>query len=174
MTTASEDRILVLLRHAKAERGGLAEDHERQLTPRGRKDAAAAGHWLVEHGIGLDEVICSTSTRTQQTAEQLWGAGCPEAEVHFDRRVYNASPDALLEVIRESDPEASVVMVVGHAPGIPALASMLADGEGSGEAHQLMSRGFPTSGMAVLRYSGHWADLGECAALLERFHVARG
>ncbi len=174
MTTASEDRILVLLRHAKAEHGGYERDHERELTARGKRDASAAGHWLVEHAIGLDEVICSTSARTQQTAEELWVAGCPEAEVHFDRRVYNASPGTLLEVLRESDPEASVIMLVGHAPGIPALASMLADGEGSWEAHQAMSQGYPTCGLAVLRYSGHWAALGESMAVLDRFHVARG
>ena len=174
MTTASEDRVLVLLRHAKAERGGYERDHERELTDRGRRDAAAAGRWLVEHAIGLDEVICSTSARTQQTAEELWTSGCPEAEVHFDHRVYLASPPTLLGVVRQADPEAAVVMVVGHAPGIPALASLLADGEGSSAAHQLMSEGFPTSALAVLRYSGHWADLDGGAAVLDRFHVARG
>ncbi len=174
MTTASEDRILVLLRHAKAERGGYERDHERELTGRGKRDASAAGRWLVEHAIGLDEVICSTSTRTQQTAEELWSAGCPEAEVHYDHRVYNASVSTLLEVLREADPEVCVLMLLGHAPGIPALASLLADGEGSLQAHQAMSEGFPTCGVAVLRYSGHWGDLGESRAVLDRFHVARG
>ncbi len=174
MTTAAEDRVLVLLRHAKAVRGGYERDHERELSDRGRRDAAAAGHWLREHGIGLDQVICSTSTRTQQTAEALWEAGCPEAEVHYDRRVYLAPPEGLLSVVREAAPEAGVVMVVGHAPGIPALASMLADGEGSLDAHRLMSEGYPTCGIAVLRYSGHWADLAESSGVLDRFHVARG
>jgi len=166
--------MLILLRHAKAEQGGFDNDHDRALTGRGRRDAAAAGQWLHEHGIGLDEVICSTSVRTQQTAEQLWESGVPEGEVHYDRRIYLASPDSLLAVVRDADPDAAVVMVVGHAPGIPALASALADGEGSREAHQLMSEGFPTCAMAVLRYSGHWTDLTESSAVLDRFHVARG
>ena len=54
MTRAAQDRTLVLLRHAKAEQRGWDNDHERELTGRGRRDATAAGHWLVEHGIGID------------------------------------------------------------------------------------------------------------------------
>ena len=65
-------------------------------------------------------------------------------------------------------------MVVGHAPSIPDLASGLTDGQGSQDAHTAMGEGFPTSGLAVLRYAGEWADLesGDCD--LERFHVPRG
>ncbi|HSO66146.1 MAG TPA: histidine phosphatase family protein, partial [Ornithinibacter sp.] len=65
MTRAAQDRTLVLLRHAKAKQQGRDDDHERELRGRGRRDAAAAGHWLVEHGYGIDEVLCSTSERTQ-------------------------------------------------------------------------------------------------------------
>ncbi|MGL5849545.1 MAG: SixA phosphatase family protein, partial [Phycicoccus sp.] len=81
MTRAARDRTLILLRHAKAEEGDAERDHERELTARGRRDARAAGAWLHEHGIGVDEVLCSTSERTQQTAEEIWAGGCPETEV---------------------------------------------------------------------------------------------
>lgn len=174
MTIAARDRMLVLLRHAKAEQGGWDRDHERELTSRGRRDAEAAGRWLHDNGIGLDEVLCSTSERTQQTAEGVWAGGCPETEVHLDKRIYNASPDRLLEVIREADDDADVVMVVGHAPGIPVLTSLLADGEGSTEGHLALGEGFPTCGLALLHYAGRWADLDYGDARLERFHVARG
>lgn len=174
MTAAAEDRTLVLVRHAKAEAIGDDGDHERELTPRGHRDARAAGTWLHEQGIGVDEVLCSTAARAQQTCEDMWSAGCSEADVHHDHRIYNAAPERLLTIAREADPEANVVMVVGHAPGIPALASMLAEGEGSEQAHDLMSQGFPTSGVAVLRFSGHWSDLAAGVARLDRFHVARG
>jgi len=173
MTRSAEDRTLILLRHAKAEQGGYDRDHDRELTGRGRHDARAAGKWLHENGIGIDEVLCSTSTRTQQTAEEVWSAGCPEADVHHDRRIYNASAGTLLEVVREADADANVVMVVGHAPGIPALASLLADGEGHDEAHERMSEGYPTNGLAVLRYDGHWSDLAFGAAYLQEFVVPR-
>jgi phosphohistidine phosphatase len=173
MTTAAEDRTLVLVRHAKAVQGGYDADHERELTPRGHRDAGEAGRWLHEQGIGVDEVLCSTATRTQQTCEGIWSAGCSEADIHHEHRIYNASADRLLEVVREADADANVVMMVGHAPGIPVLASLLADGEGSDRAHELMSQGFPTAGVAVLRFSGHWSGLAAGVAHLDRFHVAR-
>jgi len=173
MTTAARDRTLVLLRHAKAEGRHPDGDHERGLTGRGRRDARAAGQWLHDHGIGLDEVLCSSSERTQQTAEGVWAGGCPETEVHLDRRIYNAGPEGLLEVIREADDDADVLMVIGHAPGIPALTELLADGDGSVEGHRALGEGFPTCGIAVLHYSGRWSDLDFGDASLERFHVAR-
>lgn len=174
MTVAAEDRTLVLVRHAKAEADSDDADHDRELTPRGHRDARAAGTWLSEQGIGVDEVLCSTAARAQQTCEDVWSAGCSEADVHHDHRIYNAAPERLLAIVREADSDANVVMLVGHAPGIPALASMLAEGEGSEQAHDLMSRGFPTAGVAVLRFSGHWSDLTPGVARLDRFHVARG
>jgi phosphohistidine phosphatase len=173
MTRASEDRILVLLRHAKAEQVTGKPDHERELTARGRRDAEAAGRWLTEHGIGCDLVLCSTSARTLQTSQGIAG-NCAEAEVWEDRRIYAGGADQLLEVVREADPAASIVLMIGHAPGIPALASLLADGEGSVQAHRLMAEGFPTCGLAVLRYSGHWSDLGYDDARLDFFAVPRG
>ena len=173
MTKASEDRVLILVRHSEAESGG-APDEDRELTDGGWEDAREAGRWLHTHEFGVDEVLCSTAVRARQTCEAIWEGGCSEALVHHDSRVYNASAQRLLDVIREADADASVVMVVGHAPGIPALASMLADGEGSERAHDLMSQGFPTAGVAVLRFSGHWGDLAIGVPRLDRFHVARG
>lgn len=174
MTSSSEDRILVLLRHAKAEQGPGEDDHARELTARGRSDAAEAGRWLHDHEFGCDLVLCSTSLRTRQTCEAAASAGCAEATVRHEGALYNAGAEALLATVQDADPGASVVMVVGHSPGVPALASLLAEGKGSVEAHRAMAEGFPTAGIAVLSYAGHWADLGEGSSQLLRFHVARG
>jgi phosphohistidine phosphatase len=173
MTKASEDRLLLLLRHAKAEQVVGKPDHERELSSRGRRDAEAAGKWLADHGIGCDLVLCSSSARTMQTADGIADC-CAEAEVWTDRRLYDASAQGILEVLHEADPEATVVLVVGHAPGLPTLASLLADGQGSVQAHRRMAEGYPTCGLAVLRYSGHWSDLGFDDARLEYFAVPRG
>ncbi len=171
MTAAAEDRLLVLLRHGEAEQGHDRTDADRVLTEAGHEEAVAVGHWFAEHGIGADLVLCSSATRTRQTCEDLAAAGCPEARVHHDQRLYNASEEAILDVVREAEPDASVVLVVGHAPGIPRLTSLLADGEGSVQAHELLGQGFPTGSFAVLAYSGHWSDLAPAGARLERFVV---
>ncbi|MEI2777488.1 MAG: histidine phosphatase family protein [Tetrasphaera sp.] len=169
MTTAAMDRTLILLRHAEAVASSPEGDHERELTETGHTQAQSAGRWLREHALGVDQVLCSTAERTRQTAEGIWDGGCGEADVHFDRQIYNAPADALLAVVRGADDDADVVMLVGHAPGVPALASFLADGQGRGTAHEQMCHGFPPGAFAVLRYSGRWSGLGAGAALLRYF-----
>ena len=64
MTTASEDRVLILVRHSEAESGGNP-DAERELTEGGWEDARDAGRWLHEYGVGVDEVLCSTAARAR-------------------------------------------------------------------------------------------------------------
>ncbi len=83
MTLASDDKVLILFRHAKAEQVVGKPDHERELTARGRKDAHAAGAWLREHELGAELVLCSTATRTRQT----WAAARGGRSVRRDGRV---------------------------------------------------------------------------------------
>lgn len=172
MTTSAEDRTLILLRHADPEPGRAGQDdRERALTDRGREDAQLVGRWLREHGLGCDEVMCSPALRTRETMHEVAEAGCPEAEILIEHRLYNADAEGVLAVVRESDNDASVLLVVGHAPGLPAAASLLADGEGKEEAHELLSEGFPPAAAAVLRFSGHWGDLTFGAAVLDDFRT---
>ena len=174
MTLAGDDKVLILFRHAKAEHDSGKPDHERELTGRGRRDAAAAGRWLHEHGLGPELVLCSTSTRTRQTWEEAVGGGACGEDVRYERRLYDGAAENVLETVRDSGGEAQVVLVVGHNPTMAVLASGLSEGDGSRAAHECLADGFPTSSLAVLRYSGHWEDIGFGRAALERCHVSRG
>jgi phosphohistidine phosphatase len=174
MSTAAEDRTLILVRHSKAEQVFGKPDHDRELTARGKRDALALGGWLHGHGLICDVVVCSTSMRTRQTWEGIEAGGGGTEVIEYERAVYSGGTHGLLQVIRESGGDADTLMIVGHNPGIAALTSLLADGQGSAEAHQALAAGFPTSGVAVLRYSGHWADIADSSAVLDRFHVSRG
>src|SRR5262245_14700502 len=116
------DRTLVLLRHAKAVQHDRA-DHARPLADRGRRDARAAGEWLATylaaHDAGLDLVLCSTSARTRETWQYASAAGLDAGDVWYDRRIYNAAAETLLEVVREAPETAGTVLLIGHAPGVP-------------------------------------------------------
>lgn len=172
MTTSAEDRTLVLVRHAEPEPGGVGQhDRDRSLTDRGREEAQLIGQWLCEQGIGGDAVKCSPAQRTRETMAEAAAAGCAEAEVEIEHRLYAARAEDVLDVVREAPEDASVVLVIGHAPSLPGATSMLADGEGSEQAHELLAEGFPPGAAAVLRFSGHWSDLAFGAATLDRFHV---
>jgi phosphohistidine phosphatase len=174
MTLAGDDKVLILFRHAKAEQVPGKPDHERELTNRGHRDAAAAGRWLHEQGLGAELVLCSDSTRTRQTWESASEGGACGESVEYDRALYSGGERGVLETVRDQGGEAQVVMVVGHNPAMAMLASGLAEGNGSLAAHECLADGFPTSALAVLRYSGPWHGLDYGTAQLLRCHVSRG
>lgn len=174
MSTAARQKTLVLMRHSKAERDPAKPDHDRELTSRGRRDAEAAGAWLREQGLLPDLVVCSTAVRTRQTWEAACRGGAQAEFVEYRRNVYHGGADVVLETIREDGADMSTVLVVGHNPAMAQLTSMLADGEGSTAAHEALSQGFATSGLAVLQWAGEWADLESGGCELTRFHVSRG
>ena len=174
MSSAAREKTLILMRHAKAEEGAGKPDHDRELNGRGRRDAAAAGAWLKEQGLVPDLVICSTSKRTRQTWEAACKGGAHSEFVEYRKSVYTGGVDETVETIREDAGETASVLVVGHNPTMAQLASLLSDGDGSREAHEALGNGFATTGLAVMRYAGDWADLEWGSCELQRFHVSRG
>lgn len=170
------DRTLVLLRHAKAvppETRPDLPDLERPLADRGRADAGAAGRHLVAQGIEPDLVLCSPSKRTRETWKCVADAGVVAKDVWYDKRVYNADTDALLDVVHEAPAEARTLLVVGHAPGIPWLADELALDGTSPERVELTQK-YPTTGLTILHLTCHWADLAANDADLVEYVVPRG
>jgi phosphohistidine phosphatase len=167
------DRTLVLLRHSKAVPPESMPDLERPLADRGRADAAAAGRYLVAQGIDADLVLCSPSQRTRETWQYAAEAGATATDIWYDRRIYNADSDELLDVIREAPADARTVVLVGHAPGVPWLADELALDGTSPERVELTQK-YPTSGLAVLHLTCRWSDLSADDADLVTYVVPRG
>src|SRR5665647_1076830 len=182
MTKPTIGRTLLLLRHAKAEHVPGKSDHDRKLARRGRKDARAVGEWLREaaQAGGLpssvfDLALCSTSERTRQSLDAACAGGAGVKDARFDERIYHASAASLIDVLREVSDSVNTVLLIGHAPGIPVLATALAqDGAGSTDAAERLSQGFPTCGLAVLGFEGRWAELAPGTAYLQAFVVPRG
>jgi phosphohistidine phosphatase len=171
------ERTLLLLRHAKAERLHGTPDHDRELAPRGRDDARLIGQWLSDplRDLAPDLVLCSTSERTRQTLVGVVAGGASVGDVRFDQRLYDGGAISLLELLREVPDPVHAVLMIGHAPGIPMLATALAlDGTGSAEALERLSQGFPTCGLAILQFEGGWAGLAAGTAYLREFVVPRG
>jgi phosphohistidine phosphatase len=157
---------LILMRHGKSGYPAGIADHERPLADRGAREAGLAGDWLRAHHPDIDAVLCSTSTRTRQT---LAATGV-EVQTAFEPSVYDASPETLLELLRLTDDAVRKLLVVGHFPGMPALAWELAADRRSPTAVEL-SRRFPTSALAVLHFDTGWSALA--TADLVAFHVPR-
>ncbi|WP_432081544.1 SixA phosphatase family protein [Streptomyces sp. WAC 04229] len=148
-------RRVVILRNAKADWTD-AEDHERPLAERGRKDAPVAGRWLADSAITPDLAMCSTAVRCRET----WKLAAPElskkAKTVYDDRLYEASLGELIAVLNEVSDEVRDVLIIGHNPGMHSLADALA-GEAEADLLPRMNRsGFPTAAIGVLTFNGSW------------------
>lgn len=111
--TDAPTRILVLVRHAKTERGEDGDDHDRRLTKRGQAAATEAGMWLATVVPAPEAVWCSSATRAVQTWAAI--APCLDApEPTVDRDLYLAGPRDVVERLASSP--AATTVVVGHNP----------------------------------------------------------
>ena len=167
-------RRLLLLRHAKAERSRPGErDHDRKLAARGREDAPKLGTYIVRHGLMPDRVIVSPSARTRETWQLAAAAMASKAKAVFDERIYEASPQALLAVIKETDARVGTLLMIGHNPGLHELAALLI-ATGDIDTRQRLAEALPTSGLAVIDFAlDGWSKLHPQAGRLERFIVPR-
>ncbi|AVH22060.1 SixA phosphatase family protein [Nocardia cyriacigeorgica] len=161
-------RTLILMRHGKSAYPDGVEDHERPLAPRGQREAGLAGQWLRETQPPIDAVRCSTATRTRETLAAT-GVNAP---VVYERGIYEASPQTLIELVQLSDDDVATLLVIGHAPGMPWTAWELASNRDSEPAIEL-SRKFPTSALAVLHFDRPWSQVDPGTGELVSFHVAR-
>ena len=168
----------MLLRHAKSAWPDVP-DHERPLAGRGQRDAPVMGRWLRTAGDVPDRVLCSTARRARETwqlAQPALGASPP---VRFEDRVYGASAEQLLDLVHRAPRAAKTLLIVGHDPGIPGLAFMLAGpaAPGSGAVPRStvdrMKAKFPTAAVAVLELTGSWDQLGPGVAWLTAFVTPR-
>jgi phosphohistidine phosphatase len=177
--TTSVGRKLVLLRHAKSAWPDVP-DHDRPLAGRGRRNAPVMGRWLRTNGYVPDQVLCSTARRARETWQLAQeGLGAAPA-VSFERRVYEASAEQLLDLVRGVESAVTTLLIVGHDPAIQELAVMLArttppaDGDGAAAgALDRMRAKFPTAAVAVLGLTGSWDQLSPGTAQLAAFVIPR-
>lgn len=160
--------LLVVVRHAKAANPPGVEDAERPLAPRGFRDARAAGRWVLDTVGRPGLLLVSPALRAQQTAQELqagWDGGGP-VDVVADERIYAASADDLLAVVRDCGDAAGPVCLVGHNPSVSALCADLAP---ESEPSELS-----TAGVAVLEVPGPWAAVDWGTGTLVAAGTARG
>jgi phosphohistidine phosphatase len=148
----SSGRTLLVLRHAKAAGEPGVNDTERPLTGGGRRDASAAGQWLVARGMTPDWVLCSSARRTRETWERVreaLGATAPADDaVSFEHRLYDAGAQDLLDLINEQPGDARTLLTVGHNPASGQLVALLT---------RRLDIAFPACALAVIRLGESWA-----------------
>jgi len=154
-------KTLLVLRHAHASRDASAPtDFDRPLDSRGRKEALDIGGMMRARVPIFDAIVASPAVRVVETISGvIEGAGGTFEPVH-DRRLYNASPETLLEVIREADDKVERLLIVGHNPGLQQLLLHLAEEDRDGLRGEVAGS-YPTAALAELRLAvEHWREVG--------------
>ena len=137
-------RRLVIMRHAKAERGDGKLDYDRTLETRGWSEAETVGAELAGYGIRPDTVLCSAARRTRDTLAAMLPHIGGDCIVHLRKSLYDAEVADLRDAVRKA--QGACVLLIGHNPSVHALAVQFA---GAGAGDELMRGGFPTATAAV-------------------------
>lgn len=115
---------LILWRHAHAELLQPGQtDLDRQLTPRGHRQARAMGEWLRSRLAPFALIWVSPAQRTQQTIAPLCRAFSTQNGISPD-----ASLNQVLSLIDSAESQSPLVLV-GHQPLLGQLAASLLSGQ---------------------------------------------
>lgn len=158
---------LLLLRHARASwaEPGM-RDFDRPLDAVGRKDADAAGATMLAGGFAPQRVICSSATRARET----WTGvvrHIPAPDVRFTDLLYSSDATGYVNVVRDNS-DVESLLIVGHNPMIEDACFALAP-EGEEAATQARSGGFPTCGLAIIRFPGSFGEAAPSRGYLDAF-----
>jgi phosphohistidine phosphatase len=167
-------RRLMLLRHAKSDWSSPGmPDRERPLNARGGNDARIMGVYLARHALIPDRILCSPAERTRQTAEAIMKGWPAAVEVIYSDRLYEATLEAILSLIRTVAPAAHALLVLGHNPGLHEAARMLV-AAGDIEPRERLHEKFPTAALAVIDFPiDAWSKLHRQSGRLDRFVTPR-
>jgi phosphohistidine phosphatase len=137
-------RRLLLMRHAKAERGQGKDDFDRTLMERGWQEADQVAANFTAAGLVPDRVLCSASRRTRDTLCAVMPYLTADCVAELRNDLYDADVSDLRAVLAEASGDC--VLLIGHNPAIHGLAVALA---GDTAEARVLAGGFPTSFAAL-------------------------
>ena len=146
-------KTLFLVRHAKSSKDDpKLPDKERPLNDRGMHDAPTMGQRLRKRDVKVDLVVSSPARRALTTAEVIAKElGYKAKDIVVEERLYESSPDELLDVIREFGEKPKRLMLFGHNPEFTELARRL-----SSEINDM-----PTCAVAEFEFDiKSWSEVG--------------
>lgn len=145
-------KTLTIIRHAKAESPEeFANDFDRPLSARGRKDAGHVAKFLTRLEPPIDWLISSPAVRTRQTMEQIAAELDLHESIAWQESIYLADVETLLHVLSETPQDMEHVVLVGHNPGMEELVAGLCTG-----APPHLNLTMPTAALAHLHLEIFW------------------
>lgn len=165
---------LMLLRHAKSDwsSSGMS-DTARPLNERGEAAARLMGGYMARHALIPGRVLCSPAQRTLKTWAGISSEWRDEVDVTFEERLYAATPQTILSLIRTRDDATRTLLVIGHNPGLQEAAELLI-AAGDVELRERLREKFPTAALAVIDFAvNKWGRIHDRSGRLDRYVTPR-
>jgi len=146
-------KTLFLVRHAKSSRDDpRLADRDRPLNTRGKRDAPEMARRVARRSERPEVIVTSPALRAKATATVIADElRLGSAHLVTKEPLYDATADALLQVIRGVDDRYSRAMIVGHNPGMTEVANLLASAS---------IENVPTCGIVIVRLAAaSWAGI---------------
>lgn len=131
------------------------------------------GGYMAHHALVPQHTLVSPTRRTRETWAGIASALPGTVPTFFEDRLYEATAEDILAVIRETQPSIGTLLVIGHNPGLHEVARLLI-ASGDVAARERLNEGLPTSGLAVIDFAGSdWQKLHPHGGRLDRFVTPR-
>ena len=159
-------KTLTLLRHAKSGWDDpVTRDFDRPLNRRGRRAARTVGAEMRKLGLAFDRVLASPARRVVETLEEVAETFGP-LEPEYEQRLYLATTETLIELLRATDESVERLLLVGHNPGMECLALALSGGSDNALRGEIELK-YPTGTLAeiALDVEGWWQVDGGCGKI---------
>ncbi|MDD3060774.1 MAG: histidine phosphatase family protein [Sulfurimonas sp.] len=152
---------LYIIRHAKSSWTDMTlNDFERPLNKRGEEGAPFMAKELKSKNIMPDMILSSPALRAKTTAETITGTIGFFKEIVFKENIYEASAETLHEILKSVDDENATLFLVGHNPGLNALA----------ERYVGFHENIPTTGIVEIEFDcSKWSEISPKNAKLISF-----
>ena len=122
--------------------------------------------WMREQNARPEQIISSDAARTRATAEFVReGFGVPADRLRFDHRLYAASVDIQLAVLREVPQGVASAALVAHNPESTEFVNALA-------GQQVLEK-LPTFGIAMLNVPLPWSEVSFGCATFIALHTPK-
>jgi phosphohistidine phosphatase len=148
-------KTLFLIRHAKSDWNDASlTDFDRPLNERGKRDAPAMAHRLLDKDIRVDAFVSSPAKRARKTAAIFAQEFKRDKEAILLREeLYEAPVSTFYKVISSLDDKASSIALFSHNPGITDFANSLTNTK---------IDNLPTCGIFAVKIDAErWADFKE-------------
>jgi phosphohistidine phosphatase len=143
---------LWVIRHAKSSWADPGQaDFNRPLNTRGIKDGKRMIRWMRAQTERPELIFSSDAARARATAEFVCeGFAVASDQLHFVHRIYEASAESLLDIVREVPDDCPCAALVGHNPGSTEFVNSMVGNP--------VIDNLPTFGVVLLDLPPRWVD----------------